>query len=185
MPPEYEDSEVIEVPDVIQVTKKKEIRAKRLALLDRNQRARKERLSGWQLVLLTSFSSMALQDSFQDIRMMHLFIYYQTTFNYLINNSSNSLRALYKQIATLFQSNISGLNHYLVHVFYLIFQSNKGAQSINIIVLFILQVFYRYNVYFTTLDDIILYQQSSGKPKDFIIALCIPDNKYIVLLNIH
>ncbi len=42
IPPEYEDSEVIEVPDVIQVTKKREIRAKRLALLDRNQRARKE-----------------------------------------------------------------------------------------------------------------------------------------------
>ena len=42
IPPEYEDSDTIEVPDVIQVTKKKEIRAKRMALMDRTQRARKE-----------------------------------------------------------------------------------------------------------------------------------------------
>ena len=42
IPPEYEDSYAIEVLDVIQVTKKKEIRAKRMALMDKNQRARKE-----------------------------------------------------------------------------------------------------------------------------------------------
>ena len=42
MPPEPIGSFVVVVPDVIQVTKKKEIKAKKLALIGENQRARKE-----------------------------------------------------------------------------------------------------------------------------------------------
>ncbi len=42
IPPGSIASLVVTVPDVIQVSKKKEIKAKRLALMDENQRIRQE-----------------------------------------------------------------------------------------------------------------------------------------------